>query len=248
MNSRIQIGRNKLGFYSFVSYFVCLGGIIYFALQLDLLGSQNIIEFHVVAGHWISEVAMVCLVTIYGYRDILKGVYAAAFLFCLHEAVFMVMDGIYLGRLLDVIGSSWPLMAFYIMMLIGYFVNFRVLPRRTEILVVVMLAVFYALWWNAGFDISSANFLGVMGTNHIASLDVNLNEVIGWVVPALTLMVYRPNPLADHLAEDSAYKPSKPVYSSQRGVTHYCVLAHGFIAGLVSMLVRSVPTAMRAKN
>jgi len=176
-------------------------------------------------GHWFSWFALSLVLFRYGYKDIVKGLFAIAFVYGIHETDWFIgtvtqfSSPIYTGEsfsagffgvMRTVFFSYIPLMITIITILAAYFIAWRVFTWKREI---AMLAV-PAIW---GVIAIATNFpdtiaLGVT-TTYYTNPWVNLAEVLSWVIP-VAIAIAPNHPKEFILSLQERFREEKPVEST----------------------------------
>ena len=194
--------------YKLASYFILVGTWAFFLMYSPQVFSEykNPLLADYLNGHWVSWLILVGVVTYFGHFDIIRGVYIGAFIYSIHELSWIVTDAFYFqyfapksiitltvnpsGFIFEnVLMHYWPLMIVMAGLLVGYFVAWRGLSRRKEVLIITIVVVWDILWLMAGFHTSVNNFLVLPKTSFYTNPNVNVVEILGWVLPSLAAMV-----------------------------------------------------------
>ncbi len=193
-----------------VASMMFLGGFIWamffltkFNQNIIMLRSANVLLTSEQAnalgtGHWLIWVAAFIVYFRYGAPfDFIKGVYAMAFFGALHEGMWYIVYVSYTG-----LGSLYVNSPFLILisgMVFGYLLLFRkdhktyilpsenaCIPWKKLALILFGFALFYVLWYEAGFPITLDIMTG--HTAYYSSPAVNLIENLSWLMPALLFL------------------------------------------------------------
>jgi hypothetical protein len=188
---RIWILRKGLSVYNFASFWVMVGlwaFMLMYAPQVFAENKNPVVAFYL-DGHWLSWLALLAVVTRFGYFNIVRGAYAGAFVYCAHELTWITFAGIYNGAMVMIYLHFAPALVVMVSLVLGYFLAYRGLPLRKEVLVVLIIMVWDVLWMFAGFHAAVNNWLPNPKTAYFYDPIVNLVEVLGWVIPSLVALL-----------------------------------------------------------
>lgn len=182
--------RPGFSIYNLFSFFFLIGTWIFFLIGLPQLLAQGnpLIEYYW-NGHWLSWVALAVVISRHGYFNIIKGLYAGAFVYAVHELSWIGLAGVFYNAEAVVYAHYWVAIAVMSIMLIGYMLAFRALPLRTEILIVAVILTWDALWVAAGFHSSVANWFPDPKTIFFTDPNVNVLETLSWLIPSLIALL-----------------------------------------------------------
>ena len=188
----LQRGKFSLSLYKIFSYFALVGLWAFMLEYLPQVFSENnnpaIANY--LNGHWLSWIAMVIVITRYGYFDIIKGAYAAAFIYSIHESMWVISDAIAYSQYAEGIFLHYiPLLLVMGFLLIGYFFAWRGLPRGKEALIIAIVITWDVLWLLAGFHTSVNNYFPNPKTPFYTDPLVNIIEILGWVIPTVVAVI-----------------------------------------------------------
>jgi len=188
--NRLWVFREGFSIYNLMSFFILLGAWIYFLAPLpQLLSKGNIFIETYTDGHWLSWVGLIAVMTVFGYFDIIKGVYVAAFVYSVHELSWITAAGIFYNMVWSIYVHYWPIMIVMVLLLLGYFLAYRGLPTYKEALVITVILIFDALWMAAGFHVTVENWMTPPATIYFSNSIVNVVEVLSWVLPAVVCLL-----------------------------------------------------------
>jgi len=96
----LWVFRKGFSLYNLISYFILIGMWAFMLMYIPQVLSEysNPILANYLNGHWLSWLGLLCVVTVFGHFDIIKGVYAGAFVYCIHELTWVVFDAINIGQ------------------------------------------------------------------------------------------------------------------------------------------------------
>lgn len=188
--NRLWLIREGFSVYNLMSFFVLLGVWLYFLAPIPQLLSQGNIFIELYTnGHWMSWIGLIAVMTVFGYFDIIKGVYIAGFIYSIHELAWITGAGIYNGMLWSIYVHYAPIMVVMTLLILGYFLAYRGLPKYKEVLIVVVIIVFDILWMMAGFHSTVENWMTPPATMYYANPIVNVIEVLSWFLPAMVALL-----------------------------------------------------------
>ena len=165
-------------------------------------GNGNpLLAWYTFSGHWLTWILIVAVVVRYGWKDIMKGIYAAAFVYATHEIVWFVgaaatyANPIYTGEsfasgFLGIMGSIAfsfiPLTMTLIAIMVSYFLAWRVFPSRKEIAIVIWPFVWGLI--AIATNLPSTLELGIE-TSYFTNPWINAAEIMSWVIPVAIAML-----------------------------------------------------------
>jgi hypothetical protein len=182
----------KEGFslYNLASFWLIVGlwaFMLMYAPQVFAGNTNPIIAFYI-NGHWASWLALLAVVTRFGYFDAVTGMYAGAFVYSVHEIAWITFAGVYNGIMETLYIHYAPALFVMVFLLLGC-LSYNALPTHKMILVLSIVIVWDILWALAGFHTAVANWLPMPKTIYFTDPIVNIIEVLGWVIPSLVTLL-----------------------------------------------------------
>ena len=172
----------------FAAFIYVMGFQTDFNQNIVMLRTQNYTDV-VGTGHWLIWLAAFIVYARFGVPfDFVKGIYAMAFFGGLHEGMW------YITYIVDVAGiQSLYINSPFLILISGMIFGFLLLFRKqthlswTRIsLIVFGMAMFYFMWYFAGFHTTLDIMTG--RTAFYYNIDVNMIENLSWVMPALLFL------------------------------------------------------------
>lgn len=191
----IWVFKQEFTLYKLISYFLLIGVWAYFGLFLPnvLALHENLITVYYVNGHYLSWLILMAAITRYGYFNVIKGAYVGALVYSIHELVWLISDGIYLGQVVALLEHFWPLVAVLSFLGAGYFLAYRSLPSWKEVAIIASIIAFDVVWYVGGWQIGVQNFYAVSPKTLLFNDPAtNLIEVASWALPAIIVMLPTP--------------------------------------------------------
>lgn len=188
---RLYVLRAGFSLYNLFSFFGITGVWAYMLMYAPQVFAQysNPVTAFYLNGHWLSWLAVLGVVTVVGHFDIIKGAYAGAFVYSVHELTWITFAGVYNNLLIAVYAHYAVALIVMVTLLVSYFAAFRGLPRHKEVLVFSVMLIFDVMWVLAGFHAAVNNWLPNPVTPYFNDQFVGVIEVLGWVLPSLVVIL-----------------------------------------------------------
>jgi len=193
----------RFSVYGFISFVCAVGPAILLLAAIPGMvaaGEDPLLTPYVSNGHWLSWFAITLVVFVVGRKDILKGVFAGAFVYGSHEAIWFFASAAqfsssqyvgepyqqaFFGVFRTIVTGYMPLASTVVIILLAYFLAWRVLPWKKEAIIIAIPAVWGAL--QLLFGLPNTMILG-NPTSYFSNPWVNMAEELTWVLPCLAAM------------------------------------------------------------
>ena len=193
----------KFSVYGLLSTIVFVIPFVFLLAYLPnlILTGQDPLLGRYYSGHWIVWFGLVLVGLEFGWKNVIKGLFAGAFVYCSHEGVWAVQSVAQFSRFQytglpyqqSFLSVGWvmltdfsPLITTIILGLIGYFVVCRVFSLKKEIAIVAIPAIWGII--DLIFNFPNTIILGTFTPSYSDPV-INAAEVLTWVIPIVIAMV-----------------------------------------------------------
>lgn len=179
-------GDLRVSGYNIFSYFVLIGGwlILLSGTQNQPPQYNNIMLWRFFTAHWFILLAVVVVISVAGFYDIIRGLGSAMFLLGWHELIWMFAAAAAFGTVF--LTYFWIFYVFLGSMIALYYLGgFRSMKLKDELMVVGSMIVFDLVWLAAGFPVSVQSYTGWTDLTNVSTA---LIENLSWVVPAMIIV------------------------------------------------------------